>query len=112
MARSDCLRTTLDFGVALYQGLLPGLSTSTPGAGGSPQLTDRPTLHAISHTPKRFRAAPESQARTAAFASLSQARPARTLTGGTFDAAEFAVATACSFASPRFDARISPNAGG
>jgi hypothetical protein len=30
----------------------------------------------------------------------------------TFDAAEFAFATACSFASPRFDARVSPDAGG
>jgi hypothetical protein len=31
---------------------------------------------------------------------------------GTIDAAEFAIATACSFASARFNARISPNAGG
>jgi hypothetical protein len=112
MARSDSLRTTLDFGVALCQGMLPGLSTSPPGAVGSPQLTDRPSLRAASHTPERFRAAPESQARTAAFASCGQARPARSLTGSGFGAAEFAIATARSFASPRFNARISPNAGG
>ena len=110
--RSDCHRTVLDFGVALHQGMLPGLSTSTPGAGGSPQLTDQPSLHAISPTPGRFRAAPESQARTAAFAQFPQARPAPSLTGSRLDAAEFTLVTACSFASPRFDARISPNAGG
>ena len=112
MPRSDCLRTTLDFGVALYQGMLPGLSTSTPGAGGSPQLTDQPSLHAISSTPGRFRAAPESQARNTAFAQFPQARPAPSLTGSRLDAAEFTLVTACSFASPRFDAKISPDAGG
>ena len=112
MARSDCLRTALAFGVALYQGMLPGLSTSTPGAGGSPQFPDRPSLHAASSTPERFRADPESTARTAAFALHTQARPARSLTGSNFDAAEFTLVTACSFASPRFDARISTNAGG
>jgi hypothetical protein len=112
MARSDSLRTALDFGVALYQGLLPRLSTSPTGAGGSPQLTDRLSLHAISPTPERFRAAPESKARTAAFTLLNRARPARSLTGSCFDAAEFTSVAACSFASPRFDGRISPGAGG
>jgi len=112
MARSDSLRTTLDFGVALYQGMLPWLSTSTTGAVGSPQFPDRPSLHAVSSTPERFRAAPESMARTAAFTLRCQARPARSLTGHLDDAAEFTLVTACSFASPRFDARISPNAGG
>jgi hypothetical protein len=43
MARSDSLRTTLDFGVALYQGMLPGLSTSPPGAVWSPPF-DRPAF--------------------------------------------------------------------
>lgn len=54
-----------------------------------PQLTDRPSLHATSFTPERFRAAPESRARTAAFAQKRRARPARSLTGCSFDAAEF-----------------------
>jgi len=108
--RSDSLRTALDFGVALYQDLLPRRSTSRTGAGGSPQVTDRPSLHAISSTPERFRAAPESTARTAAFASPYRARPARSLTGFCFDAAEFTFVTACSFASPRFAARVSPDA--
>jgi hypothetical protein len=112
MPRSDCLRTAMDFSVALYQGLLPGLSTLTPGAVGSPQLTDGLSLHAVSNTPERFRAAPESQARTAAFAPIPQARPALPLTGASFDAAEFTLVAACSFASPRFDIRISPNTGG
>jgi len=70
------------------------------------------SLHAISSTPERFRAAPESTARTAAFASPHRARPVRSLTGLSFDAAEFTFVTACSFASPRFAARVSPNAGG
>jgi len=112
MARSDSLCTTLDFGVALYQGMLPQLSTSTTGAVGSPQFPDRPSLHAVSLTPERFRAAPESQARTAAFAQRTQARPALPLTGWACDAVEFTLVAACSFASPRFDARISPDAGG
>jgi hypothetical protein len=34
------------------------------------------------------------------------------LAEGSFDAAEFTIVTACSFASPRFDAGISPDAGG
>jgi len=85
----------------------PQLSGHTP-----PQLTDRPSLHAISSTPERFRADPESMARTPAFASLTQARPARPLTGLCFDAAEFTFVTACSFASPRFNGRISPDDGG
>ncbi len=110
MARSDSLRTAPDFGVALYQGMLPGRSTA--GAGGPPQLPDRPSLHAASSTPVQFRAAPESQARPAAFALTSQARPARPSRVLLFDAAEFTVVAACSFASPRFDARISPDAGG
>ncbi len=112
MARSDSLRTALDFGVALYQGMLPWLSTSTTGAGGPPQLPDRPSLHAASFTPEWFQAAPESQARTAAFAQSCGARLTRSLTGAIFDAAEFTLITACSFASPRFDAKISPDAGG
>src|SRR5260370_31866225 len=90
MARSDSLRTTLAFGVALYQGLLPRRSTSPTGAGGSPQLTDRPSLHAISSTPERVWAAPESTAQTAAFAQPDRARPTRSLTGLPFGAAEFA----------------------
>jgi hypothetical protein len=110
--RSDSLRTALDFGVALYQGKLPGLSISPTGAGGSPQLTVRPSLHAISSTPERFRAAPESMARNTAFTNPFRARPARPLTGFCFDAAEFNFVTACSFVSPRFAARISPDAGG
>ncbi len=112
MTRSDCLRTALDFGVALYQDGLPWRSTSPTGAGGSPQLTDRPSLHAVSPTPERFRAAPEPKARTAAFALLNRARPALSLAGSHFDAAEFTLVAACSFASPRFDGRISPDAGG
>jgi hypothetical protein len=90
MARSDSLRTALAFGVALYQSLLPRRSTSLTGAGGSPQLTDRPSLHAISSTPERVWAAPESTAQTAAFARPNQARPARSLTGLPYDAAEIA----------------------
>ena len=97
---------------ALYQDQLPRLSTSRAGAVGPPQLTDWLSLHAASHTPERFQAVPESQARTAAFALNSQARPARSLTGPFFDAAEFTIVTACSFASPRFNAQISPCAGG
>ncbi len=81
IARSDSLRTALDFGVALYQGMLPWLSTSTTGAGGPPQFPDRPSLHAASFTPERFQAAPESQARTAAFAQSCGARLARSLRG-------------------------------
>jgi len=112
MFRSDSLRTALDFGVALYQGMFPWLSTSTTGARGPPQLTGQPPLHAISPARGQFRAAPESQARSAAFGQLPQARPAPSLTGSYFDAAEFTLVTACSFASTRFDALISPNAGG
>jgi hypothetical protein len=67
--------------VALYQRPLPRLSTSLTGAGGSPQLTGRPSQHAVSPTPERFRAAPESIARTSAFAQIDQARPALSLTG-------------------------------
>src|SRR5207249_9335738 len=85
---------------------------SRTGAGGPPQLTDRPSLHATSLTPERFRAAPESRARTAAFAQKRRARPARSLTGCSFDAAEFTYVAACSFASPRFNARLSSDAGG
>src|SRR6266581_5426474 len=53
-------------------GLIPGhaplSSTSIAGAGGPPQFADQPLLHADSSTPERFRAAPDSMARTAAFA--------------------------------------------
>ena len=48
----------------------------------------------------------QSVARTAVFALCSQARPPRSVTGRTFDAAGFTIVTARSFASPRFDARI------
>ena len=41
-------------------------------------------------------------ARTAAFAQLTQARPARSLTGLSFDAAGFNFLTACSFVPPPF----------
>src|SRR5436309_2915459 len=58
------------------------------------------------------RAAPESKARAAAFAQLRRARPARSLTGCSFVAAEFTYVAACSFASPRFNARLSSEAGG
>ena len=40
-----------------------------------PQLTDRPSLHATSFTPEWFRAAPESRARTAAFAQSAGLGP-------------------------------------
>jgi hypothetical protein len=36
MTRSDSLRTALDFGVALYQGKLPGLSISPRVREGLP----------------------------------------------------------------------------
>src|SRR5438034_6831780 len=53
-------------------GLIPELASAAidlaTGAGGPPQLTEQPSLHAASHTPEGFRAAPESMARTAAFA--------------------------------------------
>jgi hypothetical protein len=68
MPRSDSLRTIPAFACRLYRALLPTRSTSRTGAGGSPLLTDRPSLHAISLTPERFRDAPKSRARTAVFA--------------------------------------------
>ena len=74
-------------------------------------MTNRLSLHAASLTPERFQAAPESTAWTAAFAHNSQARPARSLTGACFDAAEFSFIAACRYAPPRFNARLSPNAG-
>src|SRR5487761_1574509 len=111
MPRSDSLRTVPAFACGLYRALLPPLSTSRTGAVGPPLLTDRPSLHAISFTPKRVRAAPDSMARTAVFAQKRRARPARSLTGCSFDAAEFTSVTACSFAPPRFDAGLSPDAG-
>jgi hypothetical protein len=85
---------------------------STTASGHTPpQLTNRPSLHAASLTPERFRAAPDPEARTAAFAQLCRARPSRSLTGSSFDAAEFMFITACSFAPPRFDAGLSPDVG-
>src|SRR5216684_3305565 len=108
---SDSLRAAPDFGTALYRGSLPRRSISPSGAGGSPQLTNRPSLHAASFTPERFQAAPESTAWTAAFAHNSRARPARSLTRACFDAVEFIFIAACSYAPPRFDARLSPDAG-
>src|SRR5487761_1804258 len=100
------------FRFGLYRDMLPPLSTSRTGAVGPPQLTERPSLHATSLTPERFRAAPESTARTTAFAQKRRARPTRSLTGCSFDAAEFTYVAACSFASPRFNARLSPDVGG
>jgi hypothetical protein len=97
--------------LALYRCLLPRRPISPSGAGGSPQLTNRPSLHAISLTRERFRAAPESRARTAAFTQKCRVRPARSLTGCSFDAAEFTFVTACRYAPPRFDAGLSPDAG-
>ena len=52
-----------------------------------------------------------SSNRTAAFAQLCEARPPRSLTGGSFDAAEFMSITACSYVPPRFAAGLSPDAG-
>jgi hypothetical protein len=72
----------------------------------------RPCVDFLADARQRYLAVPESEARTAAFALSSQARSALSLTGPFFDAAEFPIVTACSFASPRFDARISPYAGG
>ena len=74
-------------------------------------MTNRPSLHAASFTPERFQAAPESTAWTAAFTHNSRARPARSLTGACFDAVEFIFIAACGYAPPRFDARLSPDAG-
>ena len=75
------------------------------------QLTNRPSLHAISLTPERFRAAPESRARTVAFTQKCRVRPARSVTRCSFDAAEFTFVTACSYAPPRFEAGFSHDAG-
>ncbi len=97
--------------LALYRAMLPRRSISPSGAVGLPQLTNRPSLHAVSSTPERFRAAPDPEARTAAFALLRRARPARSLTGGSFDAAEFTLVAACSCAPSRFVAGLSPDAG-
>jgi len=57
-------------------------------------------------------APPDCRARRAVRAPLhgdaaSQARPARSLTGFCFDAAEFTFVTACSYAPPHFDADLS-----
>src|SRR5262249_29753411 len=71
-------------------------------AGGSPQSPGRPSLHADPPTPERFQAAPESMARTAAFASSAQARPVGPSRAGFFDAAGFNFRTACRFAPPPF----------
>jgi hypothetical protein len=46
------------------------------------------------------RTLPESRARAAAFAQLCRAQPSRSLTGSSFDAAEFMFITAWSFARP------------
>jgi hypothetical protein len=99
------------FRFGLIPGILPPLSTSRTGAVGPPLLTDRPSVLAVSFTPERFRAAPESRARTAVFAQKCRARPARSLTGCSFDAAEFTFVAACSYAPPRFDADLSIDAG-
>src|SRR5262249_23373836 len=100
--RCDSLCAALDFSC----GLIPERATAAialpAGAVGSPQSPGRPSLHADPSTPERVRAAPESMARTAAFAQLTQARPARSLTGLSFDAAGFNFLTACSFVPPPF----------
>jgi hypothetical protein len=96
---------------ALYRAMLPRRSISPSGAVGPPQLTNRPSLHATSSTPERFRAAPDPKARTAAFTPLRRVRPARSLTGGSFDATEFTLVAACSCTPSRFVARLSPDAG-
>jgi hypothetical protein len=83
-------------------GRAPAAIDLPTGAVGSPQSPGRPSLHAGPSTPERFQAAPESKARTAAFARLAQARPARSLTGLSFDAAGFNFLTACSFVPPPF----------
>src|SRR5262249_61082723 len=94
------LCTALDFDC----GPIPEPATAAidlpTGAVGSPQSPGRPSLHADPSTPERFRAAPESKARTAAFAQLTQARPARSLTGLSFHAAGFNFLTAFSFVPP------------
>src|SRR5262245_19916893 len=101
-ARCDSLGTALDFGCGLIPGQASAAIDLPTGAVGSPRSPGRPSLHAAPPTPERFRAAPESKARTAAFAQLTQARPARSLTGLSFDAAGFNFLTACSFAPPPF----------
>src|SRR5450759_3493052 len=82
-------------------GLIPGHASAAidlaDGCGRASQLTGRPSLHATSLTPERFRAAPESTARTTAFAQKRRARPTRSLTGCSFDAAEFTYVAACRF---------------
>src|SRR5262249_20156360 len=100
--RSDSLCTALDFGCGLIPERATAATDLPAGAVGSPQSTGRPSLHADLSTPERFRAAPKSKARTAAFAQLTQARPARSLTGLSFDAAGFSFLTACSFVPPPF----------
>src|SRR5262249_34077102 len=90
----------LDFGVSLYQGALPGLSTSPTGTLGPPHAPGWPSLHASPATPEGFRGAPGSEPRTAAFTQLHQARPTSTLTGECFDAA---CVPAWSFDPPRLD---------
>ena len=100
--RCDSLGTALDFGCGLIPGQASAAIDLPTGAVGSPQSPGRPSLHAAPSTPERFRAAPESKARTAAFAQLTQARPARSLTGLSFDAAGFNFLTACSFVPPPF----------
>jgi hypothetical protein len=100
--RCDSLGTALDFGCGLIPGQAPAAIDLPTGAVGSPQSPGRPSLHAGPSTPERFQAAPESKARTAAFARLAQARPARSLTGLSFDAAGFNFLTACSFVPPPF----------
>src|SRR5262244_1099114 len=100
--RCDSLGTALDFGCGLIPGQASAAIDLSAGAVGSPQSPGRPSLHAAPSTPERFRAAPESKARTAAFAQFTQARPTRSLTGLSFDAAGFNFLTACSFVPPPF----------
>ncbi|MGH7882827.1 MAG: hypothetical protein ACREN8_07955 [Candidatus Dormibacteraceae bacterium] len=75
-------------------------------------MNNRASLHAISLTPERFQAAPDSMARTSAFARRNQARLALPLREEVTTRQSSLNVTACNFASPRFDARVSPDAGG
>jgi hypothetical protein len=91
--RSCCRRILPPYRLGFRGCLIPGLAAAAVdvavGCGRVSQLTNRLSLHAASLTPERFQAGPESTAWTAAFAHNSQARPARSLTGAWFDAAEF-----------------------
>src|SRR5487761_1462711 len=86
-------------------GLIPGRASAaidtTPGTGGPPQLTDQPSLHAVASTPERFRGAPETKPRTAAFTRSIQVRPAHSLRETFATRQRSRDVAACRFASPR-----------